>query len=75
MYYHTFWQSLFGNHYTVHRAYLHGIHLYCLFVITLVVALCAYTTHQLSQECIRTFDQRVHALRTKYAAATCPLQH
>lgn len=66
-----FLQSVFGNRYAVYRSYFHGIQLYCLFVVTFVVALCAYVTRQARQECNRTFDQRVHALRTKYATTQC----
>lgn len=68
MSYHKFLRSLFGNNYALHHSYLHGIHLYCLFVVTLAVALCAYSAHSHSVECNKTFDERVHALRVKYAA-------
>lgn len=65
--YHSFLRSLFGSQYRVHAPYLHGIHLYCLFIITLIVALCTYTAHHYKQVCHRTFEERVHALRAKYA--------
>ncbi|GFW48183.1 RNA_pol_Rpb2_6 domain-containing protein [Trichonephila clavipes] len=32
MSYHTFLQSLFGSQYTLHRSYLHGIHLDCVLI-------------------------------------------
>lgn len=67
MSYHTFLRSLFGSNYSMHQSYLHGIHLYCLFVVTLVVALCAYSSHSHSLECTKTFNERVHTLRAKYA--------
>ncbi|KAG8173847.1 hypothetical protein JTE90_016336 [Oedothorax gibbosus] len=67
MSYHKFLRSLFGNNYSLHHSYLHGIHLYCLFVVTLVVALCAYCAHSYSRECDQTFKERVHALRIIYA--------
>lgn len=67
MAYHSFLRSLFGSNYALHQSYLHGIHMYCLFVITLVVALCAYSAHSYSLECNKTFQERVHALRLKYA--------
>lgn len=72
MSYHDFLKTLFGHQYTVHASYLHGIHLYCLFVITLVVALCAYSAHHYSLECSRTFEKRVNALRAKYATSSTP---
>ena len=70
MSYHNFLKTLFGNQYTLHTSYLHGIHLYCLFVITLAIAICAYSAHHYSLECARTFEQRVHALRAKYTTAS-----
>lgn len=63
---------MFGSHYKLHHSYLHGIHLYCLFVITLVISLCAYSAHSHSLECAKTFDQRVNTLRAKYATQCTP---
>ncbi|GFW80571.1 hypothetical protein TNCV_1516231 [Trichonephila clavipes] len=37
--------------------------------ILTVISVCAYATHHINQESLKTFDQRVHTLRMKYAAA------
>lgn len=67
--YHSFLKSIFGSQYQVQLPYLHTIHLYCLFIVTLVVTLCTYTIHATRLEGHRTFEDRVHALRVKYATS------
>lgn len=72
MAYKSFLKSVFGNQYAVHSPYLHGLNLYCLFVITLTISLCVYTLHQHQHVCDKTFKQRVHDLRVKYATTRRP---
>lgn len=65
--YHSFLRSVFGSQYRVYAPYLHTIHLYCLFVITLVITLCTYTAHRYRLDSVKTFEERVRSLRAKYA--------
>lgn len=67
--YQKFLRSVFGNQYTIHAPYLHTIHLYCLFVVTLVISLCVHTIHRFRNVYDQTFDERVHTLRAKYSTA------
>lgn len=70
--YTSFLQAVFGNHYTLHAPYLYGLHLYCLFVITLTLSLCVYSLIGYKDICDRTFQERVHLMRAKYASAQRP---
>lgn len=67
-----FLQYVFGSRYASYRPYFHGIQLYCLFVITLVLSLAAYIVDDAGQHCDQSFSQRVKALRHKYATAQRP---
>lgn len=62
-----FLEYVFGSRYASYRPYFHGIQLYCLFVITLVISLAAYVVDDVDQNCDQSFSQRVKALRHKYA--------
>lgn len=70
--YTSFLQAIFGSHYTLHAPYIYGLHLYCLFVITLVLSLCVYSLIGYQDICDRTFQERVHLLRVKYASTQRP---
>lgn len=70
--YHTLLKAIFGSQYAAHMPYLRAIHLYCLFIITLVLALCLYGLLDFQRAADQTFLQRVRALRTKYAEAQRP---
>lgn len=74
MFYEKFLQSVFGSHYKNHLSLLYSIHLYCLFVVTLVVLICAYTSFNQLRDCENTFIDKVKTLRLKYAAGTERLQ-
>ena len=67
MSYPRFLQSIFGKDYQVYAPHLRKIHIYSLFVAVLFLSLTAYTIARYQNECTRTFEQRVHALRSKYA--------
>lgn len=70
--YQSFLQAVFGPRYALHTPLLQTIHLYCLFVVTLTLSLCLYTLFGYHDTFDRTFRQRVHQLRVKYAAAERP---
>lgn len=63
----SFFRAVFGGQHQLHSHYLYGLQLYCLFVITLMISLCLYAIHQSQALCDKTFEERVHGLRVKYA--------
>lgn len=67
MSYRSFLKSVFGSQYDMYAPYLYKLQLYCLFVVTLTIAICAYSIKHLKYKLDKTFEERVHALRVKYA--------
>lgn len=70
--YQSFLQAIFGNHFSLYTPYLYELNLYCLCVIALTISLCVYSLIGFKDVCDQTFQQRVHLMRIKYAAAERP---
>ena len=70
--YQTFLRAILGNQYSLYGPYIYGLNLYCICVIALAISLCVYSLIGFKEICDQTFQQRVHLLREKYAAAERP---
>lgn len=70
--YGSFLRAVFGKRYAQYVPLLRTVHLYCLSVVTLVLSLCVYSLQGFREVCDRTFRERVHEMRVKYAAPRRP---
>lgn len=67
--YQNFLKAVFGNRFTVYSSYIYGLNFYCLFIVTLTISLCVYSLLDYKDIFDKTFEERVHTLRVKYASS------
>lgn len=65
MSYDKFLLAVFGTRYKSFIPIINSVHLYCIFVITIILSACAYSLHYYKQDCANSFIDRVKTLRLK----------
>lgn len=65
MSYEKFLLAVFGPKYKSYIPMVNSVHLYCIFIITLIIGACAYSLHYYKQDCENSFIDRVKLLRLK----------